>query len=196
MTASPVLLLAGAIACPPPAGPLRYDDRMSAWLEFVTAADLPARMDFAAAHHLDVRVALIQGEHDRDFLAAACAEADAREVSLTLWPLLPEHLGYWPNQSNAEPFAAWVDTLVAWAGEDCPRLDALAVDMEMPLDRSEALFEMSAEDASVLDIADFFLGDIDEAAFDDARAVYADLADRAHQGGLRVGADHPAHARR
>ncbi len=167
--------------------PTRHDDRMSAWLEYATADDVDTYIAFADDHALNVNVALIRDTHDRAFLETACDAAWARNMTLRLWPLLPEDEGYWPNQGNAEAFSDWTHTLLDWAEqwEPCRHIDGVAIDMEMDWARTQELVALGESEAGLDDIAAFFTDDVDEERFEDARAEYQDLCGYIGSLGLR-----------
>ena len=178
-----VLLLCGCSVEPSDPEPLRHDDRLHAWVEFTDAGLVRAQMEAAASLTLDVRVAVIAGEHDDAFVTAACTAASDNDVAIVLWPLLRVEDGYWPNQSNAEEFVAWVTALADDAPTTCPRLDGFVVDMEMPIDRSEAL---TGEGLSLTERLSTLVNGADPVAFEAAREVYRDLVADLHGRGLRV----------
>ena len=163
----------------PPPGP-----RLAVWLEFVDETDVGARLALAGRHDLDVHLALIRGEHGRDFLRTACAAAGAHGVTLRLWPLVEEEHGYWAHQANHETFSDWVDVLLGWAADDCPAADSLAVDMELPIERSRRLAELTADEVDVAGLLSLFLEEMDAEAFEAGRAAYAALADAVRAAGL------------
>jgi hypothetical protein len=164
--------------------PVRRDDQMSAWMEFVDPGEYPSRLTSAAALGLTVNAALVRGTHDADDLAALCEAAADADVALRLWPLLSEEEGYWANQQNATAFVLWMQELRSWARRDCRHLDGFLVDLEMPLDRTVTLQALIAEGASALEVATFLLEGIDEGRFEAARATYADEVARIQADGL------------
>ncbi|MBW1878440.1 MAG: hypothetical protein JRJ84_08770, partial [Deltaproteobacteria bacterium] len=166
--------------------PIRHPDRMSAWLEFTSEDTVADQVAFAASLDLNVNVAVIRGEHDRDFVRAACDAAEGSDVALRLWPLLPEEEGYWPNQGNAEPFVEWLEELRSWARRDCRRLDGWVVDLEMPIDRALELEALVEGGASVLDLVSFFVNEIDEVGFEEARTVFREETDVLKEEGFSV----------
>ncbi len=173
------VLLVGCVA----PDPLRHDDRLHAWLEFTDADRVDAHVEWAARLGLDLRVAVVEGRHDAAYVRAACAAAEEHDVALSLWPLLAEADGYWPNQANASAFSTWATELAALQTDGCPRLDAVVVDMEMPIDRSETLTDA---DLGVADRLVSLTTSVDVDAFEAARSTYADLVDRLHAQGLRA----------
>ncbi len=163
--------------------PIRHDDRLQAWLEFTSIDTVAAQVADAAELFLDLRVAVIQGQHDAAFVRAACAAADEHDVALILWPLLDPSDGYWPNQGNAPAFAAWTLQLADAAPKDCPRLDGFVVDMEMPIDRAETL---SGVGLSLTERITALVDGADPVAFEAARGAYTELVGELHARGLRV----------
>ena len=114
-----VIALLVAAACDPDApAPIRHPDRYTVWAEYMTPEQVDAYFTFAGAEGLNVNVAVKQGEHDRDYLAAVCEAARKNDVALRLWPLLTEENGYWANQANVETFIDYVTT--AASGSRCP----------------------------------------------------------------------------
>ena len=154
--------------------PLRYTDRATAWLEFWEPDELAETMAFANTHRLNVNIAFIRDVHDQDDLTAACDAAATQEVAIRLWPLLPEDLGYWPNQGNVDAFFTYVDQLLQWAPESCPQLDGIVVDLELSIDRVHQLSALFEESGSITDIVNYLLEGIDEETFEQARLRYAE----------------------
>jgi hypothetical protein len=107
-------------------------------------------------------------------------------VALRLWPLLAYDDGYWVSQANAELFAAHALTLAAWAAEDCPRLEGLVLDLEMPFDRALELQDRLAAGEASLNVIGWLLDGIDEVAFEAGRATLARLVDDLRQRGYAV----------
>ncbi len=172
-----VVVGCGAGEDPPDNGP-----RMAAWLEFVKTDELAGRMAQAAEYELDVHTAVIRGEHDREFVRTACEQAQRHRLGHRLWPLLPEDEGYWPNQANHATFRAWVDELLGWAEADCPGLDGIMVDMEMPLDKARVLAaaaEGGGDDGApppdMGELVAVFVDGVDEAVFAEGKDAYRDL---------------------
>lgn len=160
---------------------------MAAWLEFVTTAELDGRMAQAASNRLDVHTAVIQAEHDREFVRTACAAAERHRVGHRLWPLLPEAEGYWPNQANHGAFRAWVDELLGWVeGEpECAGVQGIMVDMEMPLDKARTLADAAeGGETSLGDLVGVFVDGVDEAVFAEGKDGYRDLCAAVREHGL------------
>jgi len=177
-----LLALAG---CSSGSRALRHDDRMSAWVEFLPADQIAGDFALAARARVNLNVSLVQGTHDRAYLERVCAAAKAGGLTLRLWPGLPREQGYWPNQANVDAFLAWLEVLYGWAGEVCPRLDGVVVDMEFPIDRVEMLRALRAAGKSNVEVAMWLLGNRDDAAFERARGLYAAAARRARGLGYR-----------
>jgi hypothetical protein len=152
--------------------PVRHAERMTIWAETLPADRIADRVAFAAANHLNLNVAAIQGQTDPAYLQTLCTATDGADVALKLWPLLPMSQGYWANQSNVDAYDAWIDQLLSWAAGTCPRLDGVVVDMEQPIDRTMQLVAMRADGQSNVQIAEWLLGGIDEAAFERARGLF------------------------
>ncbi|GEM_PF-6927246 len=177
-----VVLSCSLVGCVQP-DPLRHDDRLHAWLEFTDVDRVETHVEWAATLNLDLRVAVVQGRHDANYARTVCAAAEAHDVGLSLWPLLDEADGYWPNQSNATQFATWATELAALQTDGCPRLDAVVVDMEMPIDRSETLTDTTLTVSQRLTALS---SSVDLGAFEAARSTYSDLVDSLHERDLRV----------
>jgi hypothetical protein len=180
------LVLGAALVAGCAREPIRHPDRMSAWLEFTSEETVVGQVAFAASLDLNLNVAVIRGEHDRAFVRAACDAAERSDIALRLWPLLPEEEGYWPNQGNAEPFVEWLEELRGWARRDCRRLDGWVVDLEMPIDRALDLEALVEGGASVLDLVSFFVEEIDEVGFEEARTVFREETDVLKEEGYSV----------
>ncbi len=184
-----VLLCASACSSEPaaePDPPIRHNDRMAVWVEFVDLADTDKRMAFAAKNKLNVHHAFMMDQHDRDDLRTICKAAATHDVALVLWPLVAKKHGYWAGQSNAELFSAEVDKLRGFAGDDCPRLDAIVIDMEMPYDRAMQLETLLGADGSTGKLVAFLQAGIDAAVFDSARVRYQKLVADTKADGLRI----------
>ena len=164
--------------------PLRHEDRLTAWVEFVEDDEAAARVAFASDNGLNLNLAMKQDEHDRDRLRAWCEAAEAGVVAIRLWPLVAEEDGYWANQANAQLYMDWALQLVEWSREDCSRLDGVAVDMEFPIERAFELQELMGEDGSVTDLVDFFMGGIDEDLFEQSRTIFDASAEQIQAEGL------------
>lgn len=177
-----LIVLTAFVACTPAR---REASGLSVWAEYLPKETIAARLAFAAEAHVAVNVAMKRGEHDRAYLRAVCAAADRNAVAIRLWPLLHERDGYWANQQNVDAYLAWVDELFAWADGDCPHLDGVVVDMEMPIDRVALLQEKRAAGENEIQIATFLHGERDDDAFERARDRFADAARRAHARGRR-----------
>jgi hypothetical protein len=171
-----------------PVTPIVHEDRMRAWVEFADAETLDEHLDFAEQHDLSLNVALIEGTHDWVYLRNLCRGAEERELALRLWPLLSDEEGYWANQQNADAFSEYVRVLAAWAGQDCPRLEGVVIDLEMPLDRALEMEGIFAGEGGVTDLVEFLVDGVDEAAFEAARVQYSTLVDDLHDKGLHVSA--------
>jgi len=171
-----------------PITPIVHEDRMRAWVEFVDAATLDEHLDFAAQHSLSVNVALIDGTHDWVFLRNLCLGAEERELALRLWPLLSEDQGYWANQQNADAFAEYVRVLTAWSQDECPRLEGVVIDLEMPIDRAREMEDIFAGEGGIDDLVTFLTDGVDETAFEAARIQYSTLVDDLHAMGYHVSA--------
>jgi len=180
------MLLLLLVACAP--DPIVHPDRLSAWAEFAAVDDLPAYLERAGALELNVNLALLEGRHDREYLASACAEAEKREVALRLWPLLAEEDGYWANQANVEAFTDWTMWLAEVARRDCPRAEGFQVDLELPIDRTRTLLELIGGGGSVAELISFLVDGRDPEAFEEARAGYADLVAELREDGYLVSA--------
>jgi hypothetical protein len=166
--------------------PVHHDDRLTAWVEFVPTDEMPARMQFAADHDLDVAVAIAQDVHTVDDLRAICRAADDAGVGITLWPLLSKDDGYWANQANVDQFADWTREIVEDSRTNCRHMDGVTIDLEMTWDRALALSVLVAEGGGVVDIAQFVLTGVDEAAYSHSVDVFGDLIADVHDEGLRA----------
>jgi hypothetical protein len=170
------------------AGRLTHDDRMTIWAETLPAEQIDARVAFAGRNHLNLNVNVVRDapEDTPDYVAALCATAEADDVALRLWPGLPQAEGYWPNQQNVTNYALYVDHLLDLADASCPRLAGIVVDMEMPIDRANALAAMQAAGTSQLEIVMWLLSGIDEAGYAAAKDAYAALVAHVHDRGYSV----------
>ena len=178
------LLLTLVSACVEENQPIRHPERMSVWVQNLPAGSLVESISFCETNHLNLNVNMMQGEWDAEALAELCAEAAAHDVAIRLWPALPHADGYWANQENAEIFVAYVDEILSWVPDACPRLDGIMYDMEMPFDRFSELSQMQAEGKSNLDIINWLLAGSDEERFIEAREIFANSVERVHNMGL------------
>ena len=153
------------------------------WLEFVDTDDVASRIEQAASLGVSVNMALVEQHHDRHYLQTACAAAERADVQLTVWPLLTEVDGYWPNQANAASYRSWATRLLGWSDAVCPNLDGIAVDLEPPI----AMMESLTADGGLDPVAatEVLLADLDLAEFEAGRAAFADLCTEVHARGLR-----------
>lgn len=143
---------------------------LQAWLEFTDVGEVPKHLRAAAHFRLDIRLAVQAGVHDQVFIETACTAAASHDLGLTLWPLLAEEDGYWPNQSNAEAFSTWALEVLDWTTDSCDALQAVVVDMNMPTDRSDIW--MGDEIGSTADRVALLEKGMDEPAFLAAKDVY------------------------
>ncbi|MFC1888347.1 hypothetical protein ACFL4G_01185, partial [Thermodesulfobacteriota bacterium] len=60
-------------------------------------------------------------------------------IELALWPLLPDEIGYWPNERNVDSFSAFVQEILDQVRTDGLRLPWIAIDMEPPIYQMDAL---------------------------------------------------------
>ena len=144
---------------------------LQAWLEFTDVGEVPKHLRAAAHFRLDIRLAVQAGAHDQVFIETACAAAASHGMRLTLWPLLAEEDGYWPNQSNAEAFSEWALEVLDWT-PNCDALQAVVVEMNMPMDRRDIW--MGDEIGSTADRVALLEKGMNETAFLAAKDVYKD----------------------
>lgn len=164
--------------------PIRHPDRMSLWVQNLPAESVADSIAFCATHQLNLNVNMMRGEWNPESLGVVCALAEEQDVALRLWPALPHEQGYWANQENAEIFVEYVDEILAWVPQSCPRADGIVYDMEMPFERFSELEQMQAAGKSNLDIINWLLAGADEARFIEARNVFAASVERVHAFGL------------
>ena len=143
---------------------------LQAWLEFTDVGEVPKHLRAAAHFRLDIRLAIQAGVHDQVFIETACAAAASHDLELTLWPLLAEEDGYWPNQSNAEAFSDWALEVLDWTTDSCDALQAVVVDMNMPIERRDIW--VADEVGSTADRVALLEKGMDETAFLAAKDVY------------------------
>ncbi|MEC7520737.1 MAG: hypothetical protein VYE22_12770 [Myxococcota bacterium] len=114
------------------------DARRRIWSELVPLPALArsSALEALAARGVQLLVAVWPGqEGDARRVVARAAEL---ELSVGLWPQLPDEEGRWLNPGNAAPFEAWTRRLLDAIPEP---IDTLALDLEPPIAELRRLTE-------------------------------------------------------
>ena len=105
----------------------------------------------------------------------------AEGILTYLWVLMPDDLGYWIHEGNANQFAEKVQRIQRWFSERNLPFN-LAVDMEMPLDQMKVF-----ESGSLLKLLPMMRKNINKKRFESARRVFDQIAETIReQGGKSV----------
>ena len=114
--------------------------RIRAWAENIKPADLVDNGVIRLLRRFAVNPCMAVTHDDLgEDLARILRRYTSAGLELTLWPLLPDEIGYWPNERNVDPFSAFVQEILDQVRTDGLRLPWIAVDMEPPIYQMDAL---------------------------------------------------------
>ena len=69
----------------------------------------------------------------KDDAVALVRDANARGLSIGLWPLLDDARGRWLHPGDAREFTSWIDALLEALDLEGERIDSLVLDLEPPI---------------------------------------------------------------
>lgn len=109
------------------------DYRLRFWAEFIAPPAIAAKgLELLADHRAGVAAALYPVSLTSEN-AEAFRELKSSGVELTYWPLMEREQGYFPGERNVDEYSGIVRHLLDWAEERGVLPDALAVDLEPPI---------------------------------------------------------------
>lgn len=114
--------------------------RIRAWAEYIKPADLVDNHVIRLLRRFGINPCLAVTRDDLgEDLSRLLRRYASAGIDLALWPLLPDELGYWPNERNAGPFFDFIGEILDQARTDALHLPWIAVDMEPPFYQVDAL---------------------------------------------------------
>jgi len=158
------------------------------WAEYLTPEDFLDKKTMELLKKYDVKlgIAFPPGSMTPEYVRVL-GEYGRNGVSVALWPLLDDSLGYWPNELNVIEYSDYVDGICAWADENKVGFDWLAIDMEPPYLMMEDFKTGGLKEK--LGVVRRVLGENrDRGRFYDAGAAFNRLVERLHARGVKVAA--------
>jgi len=119
-------------------------------------------------------------------LADALHKADELGVEVRAWLLVEYELGYWPGEENAERFSEVVNQFVDWVESEKLPVKWIIVDMEMSLQKTNALTEM-INSGDLLSALSLLLSNITPGQFAQSMEVFRELVNSLKLRGYHVG---------
>lgn len=158
---------------------------LAVWSEFLTDAQVRAALPFAAEERADVYLAIPAARIGDASLASLIADAQAAGVGVRAWLLLDEADGYWPNEHNLPAARAAATAFADWRDAAALPIDWVIFDLEMSLQRTEAV-AMAVEEGGSLAAVEVIRAGRDPAAFEVHRGELAALVGELQARGLKV----------
>ncbi|MCA9690814.1 MAG: hypothetical protein KC636_14500 [Myxococcales bacterium] len=163
----------------------RYEAERGVYSEFLAFDEVSAQLPAIAELKLALALAIRPGDIGGSELAALLRDARGRGVPVRAWLLLEDDDGYWPGAGNLEAFAAQVDAFWAWNEAEGLGVEWIVVDMEPPLEQSDAL-AAALEGGSLLDVLPILMANRDLAAHEEARAAWVAAVEGWQARGIKV----------
>ena len=155
------------------------------WSEFLGPEEVATHLPQLSTHGIALYQNIPSTEVGTPRTGALLQRASCLGLGVRAWLTLPEADGYWPNERNAEQFAAEALRLARWIRDSSWPIDWIVVDMEPDLQTMTLLIEMlgAGDLAGALEI---LFGNLDPDAYADAWRVFSALLDALHAMGFRV----------
>lgn len=158
---------------------------LALWSEFLDDAAVIDALPFVAGEGAALYLAVPAARIGDDSLARVFAEATAAGVEVRAWLLLDEADGYWPNEHNIDAVRAAATAFADWRDAAGLAVDWVIFDMEMSLQRTEAV-AAEIEANGTLAGLEMLKAGRDPETFAASRDAYAELVSDLQARGLRV----------
>lgn len=113
--------------------------RIRAWAEHIKSTDLVDNGVIRLLRRFSVNPCIAVTHDDLGkALEGILRRYASAGLEMTVWPLLPDEIGYWPNERNVEHFSAFVQEILDQVRTDALRLSWIAIDMEPPIYQMDA----------------------------------------------------------
>jgi len=154
------------------------------WAEFMPYDWVRGDLRRLHQHGLQLNLAIPSGRLHEPGLKRLLAEAQALDVPVGAWLLLPDALGYWPNAENAEAFQHAVRHFLDWLSQHDLQVAEIIVDMETPLALSRLLKGRLLQGLRLEYRR--WLHPLQQERFAQASAIFAEIVAEVHQAGLAI----------
>lgn len=158
--------------------------RREIWAEFMPYDWVRADIPRLAAAGVQLNLAIPLERLADPALKRLLQVAEALQVPVGAWLLLPDAQGYWPNAENARLFEQALAQFLRWLAQEHLRVAEIIVDMETPLALSRLLKGRLWQGLQLE--YQRWLDPLQQRRFDEAVAIYTAAVARAHAAGLQM----------
>lgn len=156
------------------------------WAEFISPPEIVGRgLELLAAHGAGVAVAVYPVSLTTEN-AEAFRELKHAGVELTFWPLMEREQGYFPGERNIGEYRAMVSHLLDWAAGRHVLPDALAVDLEPPIQQMRTVTAADTRIARAMEIYSAARENLDLERYRTAKSALEDLNREVRGIGIRT----------
>lgn len=143
----------------------------SLWAEFLETKEIQNAIPYLLKYDFGIAVAFPFQTMDQDHIELF-TELHDRKIRTYVWLLLPDELGYWINEDNAEYFAERVEMIQErFLRHKLPF--NLAVDMELPIKQMNLL-----EKGSFFRFVPSIIKNINRSGFKEAKEIFNRIAEK------------------
>jgi len=154
------------------------------WAEFFTPKQAMERRTIELLKKYGVNLN-ISTRSLSDDLAEMLRVYEKEGIEVSLWILLSQELGYFPNERTVAEYSALVDRIFNWASEKDVRVPSISVDLETPLYQGLAL--KNSPWFKKLPIAlNILKSNMNRKKFQEATEGYAKILDKIHGFGAKT----------
>ncbi len=154
---------------------------LSVWSEFLPDEEVRDALPFLAEEKVGLNLAIPSARIGDPGLEALLFDAQDAGIEVRAWLLLDEADGYWPNEHNVDAMRTATTAFADWRESAALPVDWLIFDMEMSLERTEAIAE-----AGGLTGLPLIEEGLDPETFVISRAAYVSLVEDLQARGLKV----------
>lgn len=105
---------------------------------------------------------------------------------VALWLLLPDDLGYWPSERNADEFSKYLDEVFKFAKLHNLKIPWIAVDLEMPIYQGERVLRAKTLPKKIKELIKIRKENKDLKRFQIATRKYSEIQDKINNFGAKT----------
>jgi hypothetical protein len=154
--------------------------KISMWCEFLNYEIVMSEriVDLLGKYKVNLNLAVTENQ-----LTSTLAELlriyKKTGLTVTLWPLLPDELGYWACEKNADEFSKLINRIFDWAKQEKVNIPGIVIDMEPPLYQRNTT-------ALTVDIKKMIRENRNESRFRKATERYREILKKIHSENCQV----------
>lgn len=160
--------------------------KIRVWCEFLSPSELsnPRIIELLKKYNVNLQIALPYKSFNASWIDFLKRYQD-KEIEITLWALLSDELGYWPNERNVDEFSRYIEKILECLSKSNIKIPWIAIDLEAPIYQHNSLVKASTLEKPFL-LRKIIKDNKNEKRFRESTLKYKELNKKIHQYGAKT----------